>query len=334
MTDRHTNQQPPANESDNRQPAGFGATDLLLLFMTVIWGSNFIAIKYSLEDFLPLSFNGLRFAIASLTLLAATLATGQNLRVSRSDALRLFFYGVLANAIYQSLFITGLAHTRTGNAALILATTPLFTAVIGWLRNQEHFTPGGVAGLLLAFAGIVLVILSGRSDVEYGSTLMGDLLLLAATACWTLYTVGAKELVNTHGSMKATTMMMLLGTPVFLLVCAPSLINQQWSQVRPVAWSGLIYSALFAIALAHFIWNHGVRKIGSTRTAVYSNVTPVVAMLIAWPALGEIPTAGQIIGAAVIFIGLYFVRRGLLAIAPAEVVEEELEEASLSPGKN
>jgi drug/metabolite transporter (DMT)-like permease len=320
-------------EADHPSPV-FGATDLMLLLMTVIWGSNFIAIKYSLVDLQPLAFNGLRFAIASVTLLIAALAMGENLKVPKADAWRLFGFGILANAIYQSLFITGLAHTRTGNAALILATTPLFTAFVSRLRGQESFTSRGVLGLVLAFAGIVLIILSGRSAVGFGGTIYGDCLMLISTLCWSIYTVGAKDLVTRHGAMKATTFMMLTGTPVFLLVCAPALLSQRWSAIRPVAWGGLIYSAFLAIALAHFIWNYGVRKIGSTRTAIYSNITPVIAMLVAWLALGEVPTAGQLAGALVIFTGLYLVRRGMRAVRPPISEEEELEEVSLAPGKN
>ncbi|HJQ70257.1 MAG TPA: DMT family transporter [Blastocatellia bacterium] len=324
----------PAREPEQGADGRFGSIDLLLLLMTVIWGANFSAIKYSLEDMLPLSFNGLRFALASLTLLAVALARGIDLRVSRGDGWRLFGLGLLANAIYQSIFITGMAHTRTGNAALIVATSPLFIAVISRIRGQEYFERRGLVGLMLALAGIVMVILSGQSVVQFGETIVGDCLLVISTICWSLYTVWAKRLVNTYGAMKATTIMMIMGTPVFLVICAPSLVKQDWARVRPESWAGMVYSALFAIALAHFIWNYAVRKIGSTRTAIYSNVTPVTAMIIAWVALGERPTAGQVAGAAIIFLGLYLVRGGMRAVAEREEIEEEMEEASLGPGKN
>ena len=111
---------------------------------------------------------------------------------------------------------------------------------------------------------------------------------------------------------------MVAGTPVFLLVCAPQLWAQDWSRVRPVAWAGLAYSGLLAIALAQFIWNHGVRKMGSTRTAIYSNITPIVAVFVAWLALGESPTWGQLSGAVVIFSGLYLTRRGMIAAHPVQ----------------
>lgn len=315
--------------------AGFGSTDVMLLLMTLIWGSNFTAIKYSIEDnLLPLSFNGLRFVLASILMLIAALVSGNTMKVARGDGWRLFRLGLLANTFYQSLFIIGMAHTRAGNAALILATTPMFTAVISRIRRQEYFTASGVVGLFLAFGGIALIILSGRSEVSIGETALGDCLLVASTVCWSLYTVGSKPLIHTYGSMKATAFMMVTGTPLLLVVCAPSLLRQDWSRVQPIAWAGLIYSAVFAIALAYIFWNHGVRRIGSTRTAIYSNLTPIVAMLVAWPALGEAPTPGQLVGAVVIFAGVRLVRRGMISVAPAVATEEEIKEASLSPGKN
>ncbi len=313
--------------------ARFGSTDLLLLLMTIVWGVNFAAIKYSIEDLSPLSFNGLRFAIASLVMLAAAFATGHNLKVAKGDGWRLFGLGLFANTFYQSVFIVGMAHTRAGNAALILSTTPFVTAISGRMLKREYFTARGVFGLVLAFGGILLIILSGHKDVSLRETLLGDCLLVAAALFWSMYTVGSKRLIHTYGSMKTTTIMMVTGTPVLLLICAPSLLRQDWSRVRPIAWAGLIYSALLAIALAYIIWNHGVRKIGSTRTAIYSNITPIVAMLVAWPALGEVPTLGQLAGAFVIFIGIYLVRGGMIAVVP-DVLEKELEEACLGPGKN
>ncbi|HSB10888.1 MAG TPA: DMT family transporter [Blastocatellia bacterium] len=314
--------------------AGFGATDLLLVLMTIIWGSNFTAIKYSIEDLLPLSFNALRFTLASTVMLVIALRSRNGLKVAPGDGKKLLALGLLGNALYQSFFISGMAHTRAGNAALILAITPLFTAILGRIRRHEYFAARGVAGLLLAFAGIVIIVLSGRGEFSIGETILGDCLLLISTVCWSLYTVGSRNLVHAYGSIKATAIMMASGTPLLLLICAPSLLRQDWSRVRPIAWAGLVYSGLFAIAVAYIIWSYGVRKIGSTRTAIYSNITPIVAILVAWPALGESPTLGQLAGAVVIFAGVYLVRHGMIAVAPAAALEEEFEEASLGPGKN
>ena len=91
--------------------SGFGSTDLLLLWMTVIWGSNFTAIKYSLEDLLPLSFNALRFTLASAVLLVIVLRSRGGFKISPGDGKKLFALGLLGNTFYQTLFITGMAQT-------------------------------------------------------------------------------------------------------------------------------------------------------------------------------------------------------------------------------
>ncbi len=330
-TERKIDLPAPGSEQPD---SGVGATDLLLVLMTLIWGSNFTVIKYSLEDLLPLSFNALRFTLASIAMLIVALLSRTGPRLEASDVWRLFLLGLLGNTFYQSLFITGMAHTQAGNAALILAITPLFTAILGRIRKHEYFTGRAVTGLLLAFGGIVMIVVSGRGDISLGETVLGDCLLLASTVCWSLYTVGSKRLVHKYGSMKATTIMMTSGTPFLLLVCAPSLLRQEWSRVRPIAWAGLVYSGLFAIALAYLIWGYGVRKIGSTRTAIYSNITPIVALLVAGIALSETPTLGQLGGAIVIFAGVYLVRHGMIAVGPAEMIEEEFEGATLGPGRN
>src|SRR5512132_2632458 len=98
---------PPSNPSCKRShpnqehtPSSFGSTDLLLLLMTVIWGSNFTAIKYSLEDMLPLSFNALRFTIASIVMLIVALLSQNGFKVAPGDRMKLFGLGLLGNTFY------------------------------------------------------------------------------------------------------------------------------------------------------------------------------------------------------------------------------------------
>ena len=335
MSQLSSNAQPAGNnQAVPKDDSGFGITDLWIVLMTIIWGSNFTVIKYAIDDFSPLGFTAVRFTIASAAMLVTTFASGGNLRVSRSDFSKLFGLALLQNVLYQVSFMKGMAHTRAGNAALILATTPLFTAVIGRLRKQEHFTYRGIIGLLLAFSGIGLIVLVGHRDDPQESSVLGDGLLILATVCWAIYTNLAHRFVHVYGSLKTTTVMMISGTPVLLLACAPSLIAQDWSRIRPLSWLGVVYSGLLSIALAYIIWNHGVRKIGGTRTAAYANLTPVVALLVAWPVLGEVPTAGQVVGAVVIMCGIYLVRGGMIHSKPEQAAEEEIEEAALGPGKN
>ncbi|HKV39944.1 MAG TPA: DMT family transporter [Blastocatellia bacterium] len=322
-----------ASRGSRSATTSFGSADLLLLLTTLIWGSNYVVIKYALEDILPINFTALRFAIASIVMLALMRASGRNLKLEPGDFWKLFALGIVSNVLYQVLFMEGMKRSRAGNASLILATVPIFTALIGRLRRSEFFTPRAVIGLILAFGGLALIVSAARTGHEAGDSLVGHGLLLLGATCWATYTAATRRFVQTYGAIKATTVIMLCGTPVLLLVSMPGLIEQNWRAIRLVSWAGVLFSAFLAIALSYVIWNYGIHKIGSTRTSIYSNVTPAATLIVAWAALGEVPLPGQIAGAVIILVGVYLVRRGVTHPASESSEDEEIEEVSLVPGR-
>ena len=184
-----------------------------------------------------------------------------------------------------------------------------------------------MAGLVLAVAGIVLIVLAGRNRFSLRESLLSGFLLLMSTVCWAIYTVGTRSLAHRYGATKTTALMMAFSTPALVLFSLPSLLREDWTGIRTGAWGGMVFSGLFSIALSYFIWNQGVKKLGSTRTAIYSNLTPVIAMLVAWPALGEVPTPGQLVGAVVIFVGLYLTKKGTFDPEAEDSDEEAIERA-------
>ncbi|MBI3652608.1 MAG: DMT family transporter [Acidobacteria bacterium] len=313
--------------------AAFGVTDLWLLLTALIWGTNYAVTKFALEDFLPLAFSGPRFLIASLCMAAVLYVSRQGFTVERRHWLPMFLFGVSSVALNQALFTIGLSYTRAGNAALILSTSPIFTAIISRFRHHEHFSRRGILGLLIGFAGITLIILSGNKEVNFRESLTGDLLLLLAAVFWATYTVGTGQFAPLYGSLKSATIMMLLGTPVLLLFSAPTLVQQNWAAVRAISWAGMVASGVLSLALCFILWNYGVKRIGATRTAIYSNVQPIVALLAAWLMIGEVPSAGQICGAVITFVGVYMVRRGMTSLVQNHRQEDEEEEISLGLSK-
>jgi drug/metabolite transporter (DMT)-like permease len=312
----------------------FGVADLLLLLTAFIWGINYPVIKFALEDFLPLAFSAPRFLVASLCMAAALAFSRQGFKVAPRHLLPMFLFGLSASTINQSLITIGMTYTKAGNAALILGITPIFTAIISRFRKHEHFSARAILGLAVAFTGLAIITLAGSKEVNFAESLKGDLMLLLAAMCWSIYTIGTSHFAHIYGSLKTATIMMLLGTPMLWLVSTPMLIKQNWAAVRPVSWIGLIASGVLSIAVCFILWNYCVKKIGATRSAIYSNIQPIFAMLAAYPMIGEIPTLGQVLGAMVIFAGIYMVRTGMMAHTKAEAVEQAEEEITSSLGKS
>lgn len=290
-----------------RAQDGFSGTDVLLLGMVLVWGVNYIVIKAAMREITPLAFNALRFAIAGPTLVLIAWARKSPLP-SRADLLLLAVLGLVGNSIYQFGFIEGVARTRAGNAALILAAVPVQTAVLSHLRGHEMLRARDMLGLLVSIAGIATIILGSGSDVSFGGTIEGDALVFGSTVCWTAYIVLCKPATDRYGALTVTAWTMGLGAIPIILIGVPALRALPWRSVPAAAFAGTAASALGALVFAYIIWFRGVRRIGPARTSFYSNFTPVVVMLTAWPLLGETPTMWQIGGAIGIFAGLWLTR--------------------------
>ena len=288
----------------------FGLIDLMLLAMILIWGINFAVVKAALAEMTPLSFNSIRFLLAStLTLLSLRLIEG-DVGFARGDWWRLLGLGLIGNTCYQLLFINGINRTTAGNSALLLATTPIFVSLIGAAFGVERVRKLAWVGVSLSFTGIFMVIVGSGKELGLAKeTIGGDILVLIGAAAWSLYTVLSKPMLSRYSALKLTALAMAAGTPFIVLFSIPQLLAQDWAAVSWRGWLGLFFSGSMAIALAYIIWNSGVSKVGGARTAVYSNLSPVVAAIFAWLTLGETITAFMVVGAAMIFLGIYLTRK-------------------------
>lgn len=288
---------------------GWGWTETALIVMVLVWGINFSVAKQALDAFDPLAFNAIRFVVASLFVGAVLRAREGSLpRPERRDVPRVLLLGLVGNVAYQMAFILGLEKTRAGHASLMLALTPVATALLS--RATGHERPGARTwtGAAVSIAGIALVTGSGAAEGHGGETLAGDLILVGAAVGWALYTVGSRPLVQRYGSVPVTAWTMGVGTVGLVLAGTPALLRQDWDRVGPGAWLGLLYSALFSLGLAYLIWYRGVERIGNTRTAIFSNLTPVVALAVSAVWLGERPSALALLGAALVLAGVSWVR--------------------------
>ena len=290
------------------RPARPGATDLLLVGMALIWGVNFSVVKFGTGVVSPLAFNGARMLLASVALCALALLRAP--RAGRRDAAMLLLLGVLGNGVYQYLFVQGVALTRAGNAALVLAATPAVVALLGRVRGVERIGPRAAAGIALSIAGIGLIVFGTAQGHVGDSSLRGDLLVLGACVAWALYTVLLTPYAARVDGIVLSAITMVGGTVPLVLVAAPALAAAPWAGLAWQGWAAIAYSGLGALVLAYLFWYRGVRTLGPTRTAMYANLQPLIALVVAWLTLGETPTIFQGTGAALILGGLLLTRRG------------------------
>ena len=293
------------------------ATDALLLLTVCVWGVNFSIVKFALAEIPPLAFNTVRFLAASLVASAIARAAGYRWRIGRRHLPMLVGLGLIGNSIYQMLFVYGAAATTADNAALILGTVPVWVALAGSVVGMERVRPGGWLGVGLSFAGIVLIILgSDRSAVlEFGgATLRGDFLVLLATFCWSAYTLLSRLAMRHYRPMTVTSFCTVIGAVPLIVAGLPELAALDHAQISLAAWGGAVFSGAVSIGLAYFAWNHGISRMGSARTSLYSNLVPAFALLTAWLWLGETLTRQQGWGALLAIAGVALARRHTRAL--------------------
>jgi len=284
-------------------------TDLLLVIMSLIWGVNYSVVKFGTGQVEPLTYNGVRVTLAAVTLMAVVAWTRRPMP-PRRDVLTLLALGALGNGVYQLLFIEGLARTQAGDAALVLAASPAIIAILSRMLGVERINGRGLVGIVLSLLGMAFVVYGREiaTPVAGAATLTGNALVLAGAVTWGLYSVLLKPRSDHLDLVTISAFTMAGGAIVMLLAAVPAFGRTDWHAITGAAWAAMAYSGIFALVIAYLFWYRGVQVLGPTRTAMYSNLQPVIALGAAWAALGEVPTPWQALGAGTIIAGVVLTR--------------------------
>ena len=296
------------NSSVPAPAARFGAIDVALLAMTVIWGLNAVVVKATFTQMPPQVFMAVRFAIAGALLLLVAYTFERSLAIKRRHLLLLVTAAMVGTGFYQPLFLYGLSLTSASNTVLIIAVSPVFVALINRFLGREVLSRRAWAGIGLALLGVFLIVEGGAGLHFDAQGLLGDTLVLVGAFLWSLYTILAAPLMRVYTPLRVTALTTSIGALPLMLLGAPAVMAMDWQQVDAWGWAGLLYSAIFAIVIAYIIWNMGVQRIGGARTALYSNLIPVVGAIAAAILLGEPITPLKLAGAGIIFAGLHLAR--------------------------
>lgn len=291
----------------NASRPGVWLTDASLVLMALLWGVNFSVVKFGTSVIDPLAYNAARLVLAAIVLLIVVALSGAA-RPSRSTIGALLALGVLGNGVYQFFFVEGITRTSASDAALVVAASPVFTAIIGKLRGVERIARKGVIGILLSVAGIACVVLGTTQSGAGESSLFGDLLVLFGSLAWSIYSVLLKPYTERVTGMQLSAFTMLGGSIPLALVAWPQISSAHWTALSFAGWSSIVYSGIGSLVIAYYFFYRGIRVIGPTRTTMYSNLQPIIAVLVAWIMLSERPTIWQCIGAAAIMGGLLLTR--------------------------
>jgi drug/metabolite transporter (DMT)-like permease len=283
--------------------------------MVAVWGANFSVIKFALREFPQVSFNALRLILASVVFLVAIAVREKDAwRRARLDWTRIALLGIIGHFLYQLAFVAGVARTSASNAALIFGATPIAVALLAAFAGHERVPFARWVGAALSLFGIYVVV--GHRATWSSATFVGDVLVFAGMFCWSTYSVVSQPLLERLSPLVVTGYSMVIGAALYVLFAIPTFFATNWRAISPASWLAMTMSSLLALAFAYIVWYTGVQRIGSSRTAIYSNLTPIVAMIVAAVWLNEPIETTQIIGAATIIGGVFVSRFASSASTP------------------
>lgn len=269
----------------------------------VAWAANFIVVKAANREIPPVAFAFLRFTTAAILLLIVLRWREGSIRMPIRQLAPILGLGAIGFGGYQILWATALQSIPAGDSAFLIASTPVLTALFAGWAGAEILTSRTLAGALVSFVGVGVVV-GGGPGLALGVSLTGDALTLAAAICWSIYTAWSAPRLRSHSALRLTAWAMVGGGLVLAPVGLVQAAGANWAAVSPGAWAGFVYSAVIPAGIANVIVFNAIRLLGPSRITVLQFLVPFIAVLMGAAFLSEAIQPAQIVGGVVIVAGV------------------------------
>ncbi len=285
-------------------------------FSVVIWGGTFIATKIALQEVSPATVVWIRFTIGVMILGAAVLLRKQFVIPDRKSLLNLALLGFIGVTFHQWLQATGLQTARATTTAWIVASTPVFIAMLGWLALKEKLGWARVSGIVLAALGVLLIVSKGNLLALFAGQegTIGDLLVLISAPNWAVFSVLSRRELARHPAARMMFFVMFFGwlfTNIWLFGLGPGL--SEIPHLDTEGWAAILILGVLGSGLAYIAYYDALQVLPASQLGAFLNIEPVVTTLLAAAMIGEHITWITALGSAVILFGVWLVNKKQIA---------------------
>jgi len=281
------------------------------LFAVIVWGASFVATKVSLQYADPTTIVWLRFSMGVVILGLAVALKKQFVLPQGKDWGYFALLGFLGITFHQWLQSTGLITAQATTSAWIVATTPVFMALLGLMILRESLALHQVAGIFLASFGVLLVVTKGNLAVistgNFGTP--GDFLVLISAMNWSVFSTLSRSGLKKHPATRMMFYVMSFGwlftSILFLSTSGP------W-QISSIPWNGwiaILFLGIFCSGIAYIFWYDALKDLPVAQTGAFLYLEPIVTVIVASIVLNEALLITSAIGGLTILIGVWLVNR-------------------------
>jgi len=281
------------------------------LLAVIVWGASFIATKVGLRDVSPITVVWLRFAMGVVILGIAVAARKQFAWPKRGEWFYFALLGFLGITFHQWLQSTALTTSRASTTAWIVATTPVFMALLGLLVLKEKLSWLQASGILLATLGVLLVVsdgdLASLSFSQFGQP--GDILVLISSFNWAVFSALSRRGLATHPATRMMFFVMTFGWlfSTILFFTGPGI--REIPQLTFNGWMGVAFLGVFCSGLAYIAWYDALQALPAAQLGAFLYLEPPVAVVVAAFILAESITWAALLGGGIILLGVWLVNR-------------------------
>jgi len=276
------------------------------LLAMIFWGTSFIATKVALRELTPLMIIFFRLVFSITLLIIFALYTKKDFTIKPKSHLWIVLLALIAS-FHLWIQVTGLKYTTAVNTGWIIGTAPVFIAILGFIFFKEKLTILKVSGILIAFAGLILLISRGDISRLNFLTHKGDFLILASAFTWSVYSVVNKKItINYHPVMTILFLFLMMA-----IIIGPFTLNGEYfravSHLSMKSWGAVLFLGIFCSGVSYVLWSQTLSEMEATKTGAFLYFEPFVTVISAWVFLNESLTTMIIISGLVIMFGVYLV---------------------------
>ncbi len=275
----------------------------LVSLAVIFWGMSYIWTRIAFEYYQPITVMLIRLTISTTLMAIIFRARKLTERVDPKDYKAFVLLSLFSPFFYFIGENFGVYHVSPTIAAVVVATIPVFSPILGYVAFREKISAVNVIGFLVSFFGVLVMVIDG--DMRFTAAPIGIFFLFFAVFSALINIIFLKKLAAKYSSFTIILVQNFLGAlffiPVFLVMDV-----QDFLQIRP-SWeaiASLVALAVFGSTLAFMFYTSGVRAIGIARTAIFANLIPVVTAITSFIFLGELIDLGRVIGMFIVISGL------------------------------
>jgi drug/metabolite transporter (DMT)-like permease len=278
---------------------------ILLLIAVLIWGGAYVVTKSGLSELPPMLFALLRYCVASLLLVPLGLARGGLAKLPRPVPWKtLLLMALNGIALYYTFFNVALTYTTASQTALIQSSFPATMAIVAVFWLHERLTGRRILGIVLAVAGVLLIVARTEPGASARDPLVGNALAFGSVLLWSAYTILAKR-ISDADPIVVTAIVSILGTVMLIPPALVESVNAPMPSISAEGWLKIIYLGVFASAVSYLLYTRALRDIDASLAGTFINLSPVIGVISGVVFLGETITPLAILGGAMVLAGVW-----------------------------